>query len=102
MAARHKSRERSLQVLYQWDLLGHSIDTTIESYYECLSSPEEGGAPTADPFMGELVRGVVGSAFAGHTSTMRRPAFGLRAGPKGGGIVSPRARTRTYVLVSDL
>ena len=61
MAARHRSRERSLQVLYQWDLLGHSIDTTIESYYECLSSPEEGGAPTADPFMAELVRGVVGS-----------------------------------------
>jgi N utilization substance protein B len=60
MAARHKSRERSLQVLYQWDLLGHSIDTTIGSYYECLSSPEEGGAPAADPFMGELVRGVVG------------------------------------------
>jgi N utilization substance protein B len=61
MAARHKSRERSLQVLYQWDLLGHSIDTTIESYYECLSSPEEERAPAADPFMGELVRGVVGS-----------------------------------------
>ena len=61
MAARHRSRERSLQVLYQWDLLGHSIDTTIESYYECLSSPEEARAPTADPFMGELVRGVVGS-----------------------------------------
>lgn len=61
MAARHRSRERSLQVLYQWDLLGHSIDTTIQSYYECLSSPEEGRAPTADPFMGELVRGVVGS-----------------------------------------
>jgi N utilization substance protein B len=60
MAARHKSRERSLQVLYQWDLLGHSIDTSIESYYECLSSPEEARAPSADPFMGELVRGVVG------------------------------------------
>jgi transcription antitermination protein NusB len=59
MAARHRSRERSLQVLYQWDLLGYSIDTTIESYYECLSSPEEGRAPSADPFMGELVRGVV-------------------------------------------
>lgn len=60
MAARHKSRERSLQVLYQWDLLGHSIDTSIESYYECLSSSEEERAPSADPFMGELVRGVAG------------------------------------------
>jgi transcription antitermination protein NusB len=60
MAARHKSRERSLQVLYQWDLLGHSIDTSIQSYYECLSSPEEARSPSADPFMSELVRGVVG------------------------------------------
>lgn len=60
MAARHKSRERSVQVLYQWDLVGHSIDTTIESYYECLSSPEEERPPSADLFMAELVRGVVG------------------------------------------
>lgn len=59
MAARHKSRERCLQVLYQWDLLGHSIDTTIDSYYECLSSPEEARPPAADSFMAELARGVV-------------------------------------------
>jgi len=58
MAARHKSRERSLQVLYQWDLLGHSIDRSIESYYEFFSSPEEERPPAPDPFMIELVRGV--------------------------------------------
>ncbi|MCE5306614.1 MAG: transcription antitermination factor NusB [Acidobacteriales bacterium] len=58
MAARHKSRERALQVLYQWDLLGHSIDRSIESYYEFFSSPEEEHPPAPDPFMVELVQGV--------------------------------------------
>jgi len=58
MAARHKSRERSLQILYQWDLLGNSIDASIASYYDCLSSPEEERQPDEDPFMDQLVRGV--------------------------------------------
>jgi N utilization substance protein B len=58
MPARHRSRQRALQVLFQLDLQRQPVDDAIRFYYGSLYSeePEEGAAPP-DPFMEQLVRG---------------------------------------------
>jgi N utilization substance protein B len=58
MPARHRSRQRALQVLFLWDQRKQAIDDAISSFYETLSSDEdqpERAAP--DQFMEDLVRG---------------------------------------------
>jgi N utilization substance protein B len=58
MPARHRSRQRALQVLFVWDQRKQAIEEAISAFYETLSSEEED--PTrADPdeFMETLVRG---------------------------------------------
>jgi len=58
MPARHRSRQRALQVLFLWDQRKQAIDDAISSFYETLSSDEdepERAAP--DLFMEDLVRG---------------------------------------------
>ena len=58
MPARHRSRQRALQVLFLWDQRKQTIDDAISSFYETLSSDEdqpERAAP--DEFMEDLVRG---------------------------------------------
>ncbi len=58
MAARHRSRQRALQVLFLWDLRKQAIEEAITSFYETLASeddPPERAAP--DEFMERLVRG---------------------------------------------
>lgn len=57
MAARHRSRQRALQVLYQWDMNKQPMDQAISSFYDTLTS--EGGArePGRDAFMEELAHG---------------------------------------------
>jgi N utilization substance protein B len=61
MPARHRSRQRALQVLFQMDLYPQEVDSAIERYYDTLWN-EEGNPPTGrDDFMEELVRGAVAS-----------------------------------------
>jgi len=57
MAARHRSRQRALQVLYQWDMTKQPVDQVISSFYETLYSDEEKLTPGRDEFMEELVTG---------------------------------------------
>jgi N utilization substance protein B len=60
MPARHKSRQRALQVLFLWDQRKQDVDDSINSFYETLASDEDVPVRTArDEFMEELVRGTV-------------------------------------------
>ena len=63
MAARHRSRQRALQVLYQWDLTKQPVDDAISSFYKTLDAEETGDEqPQRDAFMEELARGASGMA----------------------------------------
>ena len=62
MAARHRSRRRALQILFEWDMRGESVDRAIAHYYETLYSEESENKPKPDKFMEELVRGTVNEA----------------------------------------
>jgi N utilization substance protein B len=62
MAARHRSRKRALQVLFEWDIRGGSIDTAISHFYESLYSEEDEKKPKPDRFMEELAHGTVANA----------------------------------------
>ena len=58
MPARHRSRQRALQVLFLWDSRKQPIDDAISAFYETLSSEEEAPHNAApDEFMETLVRG---------------------------------------------
>ena len=59
MAARHRSRRRALQVLFEWDQRRDTIDRAIQNYYDTLWSEEHETQPKPDRFMEELVRGTV-------------------------------------------
>jgi N utilization substance protein B len=58
MPARHRSRQRALQVLFAWDVRKQPIREAIESFYATLTSEED--APRRvepDTFMEALVTG---------------------------------------------
>ena len=72
MAARHRSRQRALQVLYQWDMTKRPVDEAIRAFYDTLDADkvaeepmeeqddeaeEEDAASGRDQFMEELARG---------------------------------------------
>jgi N utilization substance protein B len=57
MAARHKSRERALQVLYQWDVTKQPVKNAIDAFYDTLYSEETPDRPGRDQFMEELATG---------------------------------------------
>ena len=57
MAARHRSRQRALQVLYQWDVTKQPVENAISSFYDGLYSEENLQQPVKDEFMEELARG---------------------------------------------
>lgn len=59
MAARHRSRRRALQVLFEWDMRGDSIDRAIQNYYDTLHSDDEENTQPLKPdkFMEQLARG---------------------------------------------
>jgi N utilization substance protein B len=58
MAARHRSRQRALQVLFLWDQRKQGIEDAISSFYETLGSDEDEPTRTPpDEFMESLVRG---------------------------------------------
>lgn len=59
MAARHRSRKRALQVLFEWDMRRESADRALSHFYETLYSEESEKQPKPDRFMEELVRGTV-------------------------------------------
>src|SRR5947209_15539576 len=62
MAARHRSRRRALQLLFEWDMRGDSIDAAIAHFYDTLYSEESESRPKRDKFMEELARGTVQQA----------------------------------------
>ena len=62
MAARHRSRKRALQVLFEWDMRGEPVDRAIAHYYDTLYSEESETKPKPDKFMEELARGTVAQA----------------------------------------
>jgi len=62
MAARHRSRKRALQVLFEWDMRREPIERAISHYYDSLYSEESENKPKPDKFMEELARGTVASA----------------------------------------
>lgn len=57
MAARHRSRQRALQVLYQWDMTKRPVEEAISSFYDTLYSDETSEQPPRDEFMEELAKG---------------------------------------------
>ena len=62
MAARHRSRKRALQVLFEWDMRGDPVDRAIDHYYESLYSEEAEHQPKPDKFMEELARGTAANS----------------------------------------
>jgi transcription antitermination protein NusB len=62
MAARHRSRQRALQVLYQCDLRKQPVEDAIASFYDTLYSEEGEPSPERDDFMEELAKGTSGMA----------------------------------------
>ena len=62
MPARHRSRKRALQVLFEWDVRGGSVDSAISHFYDSLYSEEDEKQPKPDRFMEELARGTVANA----------------------------------------
>lgn len=58
MPARHRSRQRALQVLFLWDQRKQAIEEAISAFYETLASEEDQPMRAApDEFMETLVRG---------------------------------------------
>lgn len=62
MPARHTSRQRALQILYQWDMRGGEVESAIQAFYDTLFDHADPGEPPTprparDAFMEELVRG---------------------------------------------
>lgn len=63
MPSRHSSRQRALQILYQWDMRRQPVDEAIRAFYETLYSEEASEErPPVDEFMEMLVRGTVENA----------------------------------------
>ena len=59
MAARHRSREHALQILFQWDMRKQPVDESIAAFYGSLYSEENAVRPERDEFLEQLVRGTV-------------------------------------------
>jgi transcription antitermination protein NusB len=69
MAARHRSRQRALQVLYQWDMTKRPVEEAIRAFYDTLDADkiaeepmeekddEEASTSGRDEFMEELAKG---------------------------------------------
>ncbi len=63
MPARHRSRQRALQVLFLWDIRKQPIEEAISAFYDTLSSEEDHPERTdTDEFMEILVRGASANA----------------------------------------
>ena len=63
MPARHRSRQRALQVMFLSDARGQPIGEALEAFYATLSSEEDQPEPAPrDEFMEALVRGASSSS----------------------------------------
>jgi len=62
MAARHRSREHALQILFQWDMRKQPVEESIAAFYGSLYSEESAVQPERDEFLEQLVRGTVEKA----------------------------------------
>jgi N utilization substance protein B len=62
MAARHRSREHALQILFQWDMRKQPVEESIAAFYGSLYSEESAAQPERDEFLEQLVRGTVEKA----------------------------------------
>ena len=58
MSSRHRARERSLQILFQWDARKEPIENAIAAFYEGLYSEQSETEPERDEFVDRLVKGV--------------------------------------------
>src|SRR5215475_6458890 len=55
--ARHRSRQRALQVLFSWDQRRQPVREAIDSFYATLASEDPAEEARPDEFMEALVRG---------------------------------------------
>jgi N utilization substance protein B len=58
---RHRSRQRALQVLFQWDLAKLPVEEAIAGWYDSIGAGLE-VPPARDDFMEELAIGTAGMA----------------------------------------
>ncbi len=59
MASRRRSRQQALQVLFLWDVSKQSVPEALSAYFETLMAEEDRPKPPRDPFLVQLVNGVV-------------------------------------------
>ena len=64
MASRHRSRERALQILYQWDMRKQPVEDSIAAFYGSLATEEGEEPPDQDEFTEVLVKGAANKAAA--------------------------------------
>jgi N utilization substance protein B len=57
MPARHRSRQRAVQVLYQADIRNQAVEAAISDFYDTLYSEETEEQPIVDEFMESLAKG---------------------------------------------
>jgi N utilization substance protein B len=58
MPSRRRSRERALQMIFQWEQSQATPEQVMESYWGGLASEEPGATPPDDPFANRLLEGV--------------------------------------------
>ena len=58
MSSRHRSRERALQLLYQWESSGETPDAVLKTYFKSLSDSIGGKVVSQDRFAEQLFHGV--------------------------------------------
>lgn len=58
MSSRHRSRERALQLLYQWESSGDTPEAVISAYFKSLSDSIGGKVVSQDRFAEQLFHGV--------------------------------------------
>ena len=58
MPSRHRARERSLQILFEWDARKEPIEDAIAAFYDSLYSEQSETKPERDEFVDRLVKGV--------------------------------------------
>lgn len=64
MPSRHRSRQRAVQLLYQWDMRQQPVEEAIHAFYDTLYTSEEShdSRPERDEFMEQLVQGAARQA----------------------------------------
>jgi N utilization substance protein B len=59
MPSRRRSRERALQILFQWDMRKQPVEESIDAFYNSLYSEESAVRMARDEFLEQLVHGTV-------------------------------------------